>query len=197
LEDLAKQLSFILELDKLKAVARKAIVKPDNNRYENSAEHSWQIALAADVLKEYVDHQINIVNVIKMLLLHDIVEIDAGDTFAFAAVEDLDGQHEKELAAANRIFGMLPESQYQEYLALWLEFEHAESFDAQFAKAVDRILPLVQNVANEGGSWAQHSIKRSQVLARNKYLKGVAPRLWEYAKEQIDLAVTKGWLIAD
>ena len=76
-------------------------------------------------------------------------------------------------------------------------FEHAESFDAQFAKAVDRILPLVQNVANEGGSWAQHSIKRSQVLARNKYLKGVAPRLWEYAKEQIDLAVTKGWLIAD
>lgn len=197
MKQLTEQLGFILELDKLKAITRKTTVKPDNNRYENSAEHSWQIALAADVLKEYVDKPINIINVVKMLLLHDIVEIDAGDTFAFASAEDLDAQHEKELAAANRIFGMLPEQQYQEYLQLWLDFEKAESPDAQFAKAVDRILPLVQNIANEGGSWVEHSVNRTQVLKRNEYLELVAPRLWLYAKEKIDYAVDRGWLIAD
>jgi len=130
-----------------------------------------------------------------MLLIHDIVEIDAGDMFAFSSDEALAEQEDKEVAAANRIFGLLPKQQFQNYKQLWLEFENAETQDARFAKAMDRILPLLQNMKNEGGSWVRHKVKKSQVIERNKYLKGLAPKLWIYACEQIDLAVTQGWLI--
>ncbi|WP_448547841.1 HD domain-containing protein [Thalassotalea fusca] len=193
--DLNKQLSFILELDKLKSVYRKALIKTDNNRFENSAEHSWQIALAAHVLVEHVEHNIDINRAVKMLLIHDIVEIDAGDTFAFAEVNQLEQQHEIELAAAHRIFGLLPDAQYQHFLSLWLEFEECKTHDAQFAKAVDRILPLIQNMANEGGSWAKHKVTKSQVLARNKYVKGLSESLWRYVAEQIDIATKNKWLV--
>ncbi|BDX05349.1 HD domain-containing protein [Planctobacterium marinum] len=194
MDSLNEQLNFILELDKLKAVYRQALVKTDNNRQENSAEHSWHIAMLAPILLEHVCEDVNLLRVIKMLLIHDIVEIDAGDTFAFSKQSDLDAQHDKELAAANRIFGLLPESQFHEYRSLWLEFEAAESADARFAKAMDRILPLLQNMQNDGGSWAKHGVKKSQVLKRNQYLEGIAPGIWQYVCEQIDLAVTKGWL---
>ncbi|MGB1238428.1 MAG: HD domain-containing protein [Pseudomonadales bacterium] len=191
---LSSQLSFILELDKLKAVQRKARVRADANRYENSAEHSWHIAMAAHVLREYAEGDVDINRVVSMLLLHDIVEIDAGDTFAFAEPERLDAQHAQELAAAERLFGLLPAAQGQAYLALWLEFEAAQSVDACFAKAMDRILPLIQNMQNDGGSWAQHSVAKSQVLARNRFLASSAPALWEYACAQIELACERGWL---
>jgi len=193
--ELSKQLDFIIELDQLKGIYRQTLVKSDKNRFENSAEHSWQISLAAQVLHEYAVENVNISRVMSMLLIHDIVEIDAGDMFAFSSDEALAEQEDKEVAAANRIFGLLPKQQFQNYKQLWLEFENAETQDARFAKAMDRILPLLQNMKNEGGSWVRHKVKKSQVIERNKYLKGLAPKLWIYACEQIDLAVTQGWLI--
>lgn len=194
MEALTQQLDFLLELDKLKAIYRQALVRADNNRQENSAEHSWHIAMMAPILQEYCTEDIALVRVIKMLLIHDIVEIDAGDTFAFSDAGDLDAQHQKEVDAANRIFGLLPESQNQEYRSLWFEFEAAETADARFAKAMDRLLPLLQNMQNNGGSWARHGVKKSQVLKRNQYLEDIAPRLWQYVCAQIALAAEKGWL---
>ncbi len=194
MEDLNKQFDFIIELDKLKSIYRQALVKVDKNRFENSAEHSWQIALTAQILHEYAIEEVNVSRVMSMLLIHDIVEIDAGDTFAFVDPEILAGQEAVELEAANRIFGLLPEKQFQHYKALWIEFEEAQTADARFAKAMDRILPLLQNMRNEGGSWARHHVKRSQVLSRNQYLEGLAPKLWTYVCEQIDVAVQHGWL---
>jgi len=194
MEALNKQLDFVIELDKLKSVYRQALVKSDDNRFENSAEHSWHITLTAQIFHQYVVGKVDITRVMSMLLIHDIVEIDAGDMFAFSDQKDLAEQEEKEIAAAKRIFGLLPDKQFQHYKQLWLEFENAETIDARFAKAMDRILPLLQNMRNEGGSWARHSIAKSQVIGRNKYLKGLAPKLWLYVCEQIDIAVDKGWL---
>jgi putative hydrolases of HD superfamily len=191
---LSQQLNFILELDKLKAVQRQALVRVDQNRRENSAEHSWQIALSAQVLQQYAEQPIDIHRVVTMLLLHDIVEIDAGDTFAFAEQAELDGQPEKELNAAKRIFGLLPAAQAEQTTQLWLEFEQALTADARFAKAIDRVLPLLQNMANDGGSWVRHNVSKQQVMLRNRYLQEIAPKLWAYVGEQLDLAVTNGWL---
>ena len=194
MQDLKQQLDFILELDRLKAVYRKVMVKADKNRPENSAEHSWHIAMMAQTLHVYAAEPVNVARVTSMLLIHDIVEIDAGDTFAFAAQAELDAQEAKELDAAKRIFGLLPEQQYSEMLNLWLEFEAAETTDAKFAKAMDRVLPLLQNMKNDGGSWAKHNVSRSEVIARNNLLDGLAPKLWTYVAEQIEFAVEKGWL---
>ena len=195
MEELNKQLSFILELDRLKAVYRQALVKCDDNRKENSAEHSWHIALMAHTLHQYAAESVDISRVVQMLLIHDIVEIDAGDTFAFADQVDLEAQHEKELKAAKRIFGLLPDSQFQYFNQLWLEFEEAQTADARFAKAMDRVLPLLQNMQNQGGSWAKHTVKKIQVLNRNKHLNGLAPKLWDFVVTQIDIAVENGWLL--
>lgn len=195
MKDINQHLSFIIELDKLKAIYRKALVKLDNNRFENSAEHSWHTALAAQILQQYAVEDIDIVRVMTMLLIHDIVEIDAGDLFAFSDEGDHAEQEAKEIAAARRIFGLLPANQSQHYQDLWFEFEKAESRDARFAKAIDRILPLLQNMNNDGGSWAQHKVSKSQVIKRNIYLKDLAPQLWLYVLAQIDLAVTNQWLI--
>ena len=191
---LQQQLEFILELDRLKAIYRQTTVKPDGDRFENSAEHSWHISLMAEVLVEYAQEPVDLHRVVKMLLIHDVVEIDAGDTFAFAAQEELDGQEDKEIAAANRLFGLLPEDQFSQLKTLWLEFEAAETSDARFAKAMDRILPLIQNMANNGGSWSKHKVSKAQVFKRNQYLEDLAPKLWDYAQEQINVAVDNGWL---
>jgi putative hydrolase of HD superfamily len=195
MEELDQQLDFIIELDRLKGVYRQALVKSDKNRYENSAEHSWHITLTAHILHEYAVEDVNISRVMCMLLIHDIVEIDAGDMFAFSDEKDLAEQESKEMAAATRIFGLLPENQFQKFNQLWLEFENAETIDARFAKAMDRILPLLQNMRNEGGSWARHKVKKSQVLKRNQFLEGLAPELWLYVCKQIDYAVKQGWLV--
>ncbi|WP_028117386.1 HD domain-containing protein [Ferrimonas senticii] len=190
-------LEFLLEIDKLKAVYRQTTVACDNNRFENSAEHSWHIALLAQVLAPYAEQPIDVSRVTLMLLLHDLVEIDAGDTFAFDTQVDMAAQSQHELQAAQRLFGLLPAKQAQAWTALWQEFEQAQSADAQFAKAMDRVLPLIQNMHNQGGSWARHRVSRSQVLARNRYLEYSAPKLWQFACEQIELAVSKGWLTAE
>ncbi|WP_413282966.1 HD domain-containing protein [Vibrio sp. MA40-2] len=194
MKELTKQLDFILEMDKLKAVYRRALIKDDKNRFENSAEHSWHISLMAHVLAPYAEGPIDISRVTLMLLLHDIVEIDAGDTFAFDTKAILDQQSDKEVAAAKRIFGLLPEGQSKQFINLWHEFEQAKTPDACFAKAMDRILPLIQNVQNEGGSWSQHHVLKQQVINRNKHLEKSAPKLWSFVLEQIEFATEKGWL---
>lgn len=191
---LSQQLSFLQELEKLKAIQRKTTVKPDNNRQENSAEHSWHIAVQAMTLQEYAEEPVDISRVINMLLLHDIVEIDAGDTFAFASSNELSGQEAKELAAAQRLFGLLPPPQAEAFKALWLEFEQAQTPDARFAKAMDCLLPVIQNMGCDGGTWAKYQISRSQVLQRNRHLEKMAPRLWDYLLEQISISVQHGWL---
>lgn len=190
-----QQLDFILELDRLKAVYRKTLVKADDDRQENSAEHSWHIAMLASVFSEYADQEVDISRVVLMLLIHDIVEIDAGDMFAFAEAEDHSQQAEKEAQAAQRIFGLLPEQQAQTFIDMWFEFELAHSPDAKFAKSIDRVLPVFQNMSNGGGSWKRHGVSSSQVLARNELLKDSAPKLYHYVTQQTEIAITNGWLI--
>lgn len=195
MEILIKQIDFILELDKLKAVYRKAMIKEDNNRNENSAEHSWHVSLLALVLHEYADDKINILKVLKMLLIHDIVEIDAGDTFAFSTDESLrNSQEEREKLALERIFGLLPEEQAEEFKKIWIEFENGETKESLFAKSMDRIIPLIQNMRNEGGSWVGHNISREKLLEHNQYMKEVSKTLSEYLNSQIDIAVNRGWI---
>ena len=186
---------FICELDKLKAVKRQITLPADDNRQENSAEHSWHVALMASVLSQYAQKPIDITRVIRMILIHDIVEIDAGDMFAFNAQDDHDAQTQKELEAAKRIFGLLPKPLNNEMLNLWLEFEEAQTADAEFAKAMDRVLPVFQNMKDEGGSWSKHGIARDKIEKRNAHLKTSAPALWDYVMAQLDIAVERGWLV--
>lgn len=194
--DFAQQLNFLVEMDRLKSVYRKAIIKTDDNRFENSAEHSWHVALMANVLAPYAEQPIDIHRVTMMLLIHDIVEIDAGDTFAFDDSAILEQQAAKEAHAASRLFGLLPEQQGQLYLSLWHEFEEATTSDAKFAKSMDRVLPLIQNMHNQGGSWARNKVTKQQVINRNKHLADVAPKLWEFVLGQIEIATQNGWLQA-
>ena len=195
MQPLQKQIEFLQEMDKLKTVHRRITIKAAGNREENSAEHSWHIALQALLLQPHVEVNIDILRVVKMLLIHDVVEIDAGDTFAFAAHTELDSQNEKEALAARRIFGLLPQDQAAEYEALWHEFEALETPEAQYAKAMDCLLPALQNMNNNGGSWAVHNISRSQILKRNQQLEKVSSGLWQYFLTQVDLAVANGWLL--
>lgn len=186
---------FICELDKLKAVKRQITLPADNNRQENSAEHSWHVAMMASVLSQYAQKPIDVTRVIRMILIHDIVEIDAGDMFAFNAQDHHDAQAQKELDAAKRIFGLLPTPLNNEMLNLWLEFEEAQTTDAEFAKAMDRVLPVFQNMKDEGGSWKKHGISRDKIEKRNAHLKTSAPALWDYVMAQLDIAVERGWLV--
>ncbi|GEA07558.1 phosphohydrolase [Alteromonas sp. KUL42] len=186
---------FICELDRLKAVKRQITLPADNNRQENSAEHSWHVALMASVLSQYAQKPIDVTRVIRMILIHDIVEIDAGDMFAFNAQDDHDAQAQKELDAAKRIFGLLPTPLNNELLNLWLEFEEAQTADAEFAKAMDRVLPVFQNMKDEGGSWKKHGIARDKIEKRNAHLQTSAPALWDYVMAQLDIAVERGWLV--
>lgn len=186
---------FITELDKLKAVKRQITLPLDNDRQENSAEHSWHVALMATTLAPFAAQPIDISRVVRMILIHDVVEIDAGDLFAFQEAAEHEAQAEKELAAAKRIFGLLPAPLNQELLALWLEFEEAETPDAEFAKAMDRVLPVFQNMQNQGGSWKKHGVTREKIAQRNKHLVTCAPSLWDYVNTQLDNAVKKRWLL--
>ncbi|MFT2091789.1 HD domain-containing protein [Paraglaciecola sp. 2405UD69-4] len=180
-EDFQAITRFIVEIEQLKNVDRK--IKPVGvNRYENSAEHSWQIALLALTLLPYAEQPTDHLKVVTMLLLHDIVEIDTGDKFAYDANHD---DYENELAAAKRIFAILPDSQGAKYLALWIEFEHANTPEAKFAKAIDRLMPVIQNIHNGCQSWLEHDIAIEQVLAKNIAIEGAHPSLWQWIKAQV------------
>lgn len=184
-------IDFILELEKLKGVTRK--VRPVGlDRYENSAEHSWHLAMLAVSLVRYAESSIEINRVIRMLLVHDIGEIDTGDTMVF--VEG--GWEERkmaELAAVTRIFKMLPEDQAASFLALWQEFEGGETPEARFARAVDRAMPVLQNLANEGGSWRENGITYERVVRRiAPPIKAGCPALWDYLDVRLEEARRRG-----
>ncbi|USD33612.1 MULTISPECIES: HD domain-containing protein [Vibrio] len=190
---LEQQLALLMELDQLKSVLRRTRVKSAEGRLENSAEHSWHVALMAILMEEHANEPVNIARVVKMLLLHDIVEIDAGDTFVYDVAAS-QVQQEKELAAAKRLFAMLPKEQGQELLDLWLEFERAESADAKFGKALDRLIPMLLNYHNNGQSWLEHGVTREQALTVNRKIEYGSEALWDKAQKIIEEATQKGWL---
>ncbi|AOV89690.1 HD domain-containing protein [Vibrio parahaemolyticus] len=190
---LEKQLALLIELDKLKSVLRRTRVKSAEGRLENSGEHSWHVALMAVLMEEHANAPVDICRVMKMLLIHDVVEIDAGDTFVYDTAASKE-QAEKEIKAAERLFGMLPTDQGQELLALWQEFEAAQSDDAKYAKALDRLIPMLLNYHNNGQSWKENSVTREQALTINKRIEFGSVTLWDKAKELIEEATEKGWL---
>ncbi len=178
---LTSQLAFLIEIDRLKGVVRQTSLC-DGSRRENSAEHSWHLAMMAAVMAEHAGSGVDVARVVKMVLVHDLVEIDAGDTFAYDTAGYV-GKDERERAAANRIFGMLPADQTAELRALWDEFEAGESAEARFANALDRLQPLLANHHSKGGSWRAHGVSRAQVLKRMAPIERALPDVWPMVLE--------------
>lgn len=189
---LAQQLAFILELDKLKSVWRRSYLI-NGTRHENSAEHSWHLALMALVLAERANEPVNLSRVLKMLLVHDIVEIDAGDTFCYDMV-GVGDQAARETLAAERIYGLLPDEQETELRELWQEFEARNTPEARFAAALDRLMPILHNFSTEGKSWREHGVTAAQVVARNGNMDEGSHELWVVAEALIAEAVARGYL---
>jgi putative hydrolases of HD superfamily len=184
IERLKKQLDFIIEIDKVKHIFRHTRLF-DHSRYENDAEHSWHLALMAIVLSEHSNSTVDIAKVIKMALIHDIVEIDAGDTLVYA--EQLNEQRfAAEQAAARRIFGMLPDDQRDEMIRLWEEFEKKETIEARFAGALDRLEPVLQNCLDNGYAWHKNAIDKERVLSLNRRIGNGSQVLWEYIRKMIE-----------
>ena len=194
-DKLLKQIEFIKEIDKIKYIQRKTKLF-NSDRPENDAEHSWHLALMAMVLSEHANQSVDLLKVIKMVLIHDIVEIDAGDTFIY----DTEKNHtntEVERLAAQRIFGILPAEQAEELIALWEEFEVGQTHDAQFARAMDRLEPLLQNSSNNGGTWNEPGVNYEKVYAKKSVIKDGSAVLWEYAEKLIDTGMMRGILKKD
>ena len=188
---LSRQIRFIAEVDKLKEIFRQTLCT-QSRRQENDAEHSWHLALLVIVLAEHSDHQpLDVLRVLKMVIIHDLVEIDAGDTFAYDTAR-MAGQHEREALAADRIFGLLPDDQCAEFRALWDEFEARETAEARFAAAVDRFQPMLLNCLTEGAAWRKHGVTRDRVIARNQPIERGSTPLWAFARQMIDDAVSAG-----
>ena len=191
-ERLKRQIRFLVELDALKRVERRSYLA-DGSRLENSAEHSWHVAMLALVLAEHADEPLDVGKVIRMMLVHDIVEIDAGDTFRYDDASKQDAP-ERERRAADRLFGLLPADQGRELRDLWEEFEAGESSEARFAAAVDRLMPLLQGHATRGRTWREHGITEDRVLERNRPIAAASKRLWELARGRIAECVEQRWL---
>lgn len=181
---LAQQIAFLVEADKLKNVIRRTALM-DASRLENSAEHSWHLALAAVVLAEYAPTQIDVRRVLELVTVHDLVEIDAGDTFAYD-VNANQTKTDRELVAADRIFGLLETDQATRLRGLWNEFEEQETPEARYAHALDRLQPLLQNMQSGGGSWRTHGVTRSDVLRRMAPLQTELPEVWPFVLEVIE-----------
>ena len=191
-EALQPTIDFIRELDKLKGVERKT--RPLGlTRFENSGEHSWQLAVMAMALSPYAETPIKLERVVSMLLLHDIGEIDTGDTIVYAT-EGLEQRKAAEHAAVKRICGILQGKLSDSFLELWEEFEAAETPEAKFAHAMDRSIPIILNLANNGQSWRENGIRCEQVIKRNgPAVQAGCPALWAYLKQQLDEARGNGW----
>jgi putative hydrolase of HD superfamily len=189
---LQAQLRFVVEIDKLKRVLRRTTLM-DATRNENSAEHSWHLALMAVLLEEYVPEPADLARVVRMVLVHDIVEIDAGDTFCYDPDANLD-KTQREQLAAERIFGLLPPDQAHEMKALWEEFEEARTPDARFANALDRLQPLLHNLHTGGGTWRIHGIAHDQVLERMRPIQAAMPALWPFVEDSLARAAEEGWV---
>jgi putative hydrolases of HD superfamily len=189
---LSQQLAFLAEADRLKTILRKTKLIGDE-RLENSAEHSWHFALMALTLTEHAAASIDTCRVLRMALIHDLVEIDAGDSFVYDTTAMAD-KAEREQAAADRLFGMLPADQAESFRALWDEFEAQETPEAKFAAAIDRLCGMLPNYQNRGGSWKEHGISAAQITARNAPIADGSPALWEAASGWIQEAVQNGWI---
>ncbi|MBI5831826.1 MAG: HD domain-containing protein [Armatimonadetes bacterium] len=192
MDRLAAQLSFITEIDRLKGVLRQNRVLRGERR-ENSAEHGWQLAVMAIVLAEHANEPIDVARVVRMTLLHDLVEIDAGDTFVYDTVAR-EAQAAVEAAAAERIFGLLPADQAAEFRALWDEFESFATPESRFAKALDRLAPVMLNCASEGVAWRSHGVGADRVLGLNARIAEGSQALWDAARAMIEEAVRQGHL---
>jgi len=192
-ENLLKQVSFIKEIDKLKYIQRKTKLF-NSDRHENDAEHSWHLAMMTIVLAEHSDRPIDVLKVLKMVLIHDIVEIDAGDTFIYDTTKNHTNTDE-ELIAAKRIFGLLPSEQANEFIAIWKEFEDGITDEAKFAKSMDRFEPLLQNTSNNGGTWVEFNVPYQKVYDKKKVIANGSTVIWNYAEDLINKSVDMGILI--
>ena len=189
-ERLKKQMDFLLEADKLKFITRQTYLS-DGKRKENDGEHSWHLALMAVLLSEYSNEKVDLVKVITMVLIHDIVEIDAGDTYAYDAVGN-QSKREREVKAADRIFNILHEDQAKKFRQLWEEFEAYETPEAKFAHVCDNVQPLMLNDATDGLAWREHDVKKSQVLQRNSRTGEGSQVMMEYINKILDKNVESG-----
>jgi putative hydrolase of HD superfamily len=183
--ELIQQFEFIKEIDKVKSIYRKSKTF-SGEKYENDAEHSWHICMMALVLAPHSNEPIDVFKVIKMLLIHDIVEIDVGDTFLYA--ENRDDVFEKEKLAAERIFSLLPETQKEEFFTLWLEFEEKKTAEAKFAGSLDRLQPMLANFLNDGITWKENAVKYEHVFDKNKGIEQGSNELWNYAQTILNQA---------
>lgn len=190
---LTQQLAFLVEADRLKEILRQTGLASGLRR-ENSAEHSWHLALMATVLTSYAAQPVELLRVLRMLLVHDLIEIDAGDTFAFDEGANETKQAREELAA-DRIFGLLPQGQAEEFRALWDEFEAGATPESRYANALDRLQPLLLNAENGGGSWREHGIRRHQVLKRMDPIRTALPEVWPAVMGIIDWAHGQGHIL--
>ena len=192
MDHLLNQIEFIREIDKLKYIFRKTKLI-NSDRPENDAEHSWHLAMMAIVLAGHANEPIDLAKVMKMVLIHDIVEIDSGDVFAYDTTKSHDN-FDEELKAARRIFGILPEEQAEEFINLWIEFEEMKTPESKFARSLDRLEPLLQNASNNGGTWREFDVKYDQVMEKKQVIKDGSEELWKFAKQLIDESVEKGIL---
>ena len=193
MDRMKQQIAFLMEIDKVKNIFRQTYLA-DGKRKENDAEHSWHLAIAAFLLKEYVAEDVDVMKVMIMVLIHDLVEIDAGDTYAYDA-EGAKTKRAREVAAADRIFGMLPEDQGGYFRELWDEFEAYESDDAKFAHLLDNFQPLLLNHESNGKSWTEHNVKKSQIYKRNEKIKETSPEVWEWMKQIVEEHIALGHVI--
>ncbi len=189
-ERLKKQLDFILEIDKAKNILRQTHLS-GHGRQENDAEHSWHMAVMAILLREYANEEVDVLRVITMLLIHDLVEIDAGDTYAYDDKGN-ESRPERERRAAERIYGLLPEDQSAQLRALWEEFEAYESPEAKYAHMLDNFQPLLLNDSNQGGDWRAHGVKKSQIYKRNEKTEQGSREIWSYMQELIQRNIDEG-----
>jgi putative hydrolase of HD superfamily len=186
-----KQIDFIVEVDKIKGIMRRSRLF-DGSRFENDAEHSWTISLMAILFREYANVPVNIERVLLMLLVHDVVEVDAGDTFLYSP--DRASAHDREDRAAKRIFGLLDGDQGGELYAAWQEFEERKTNEAKFAFVFDRFEPLLQNFLNEGYTWKKNGIRKAQVLEMNRPVAEGSAEIWDFLGKLIDESVARGYL---
>ena len=191
-DHLIKQINFIKEIDKLKYIQRKTKLF-NSDRNENDAEHSWHLAMMAIVLVQHSNAPIDLLKVLKMLLIHDIVEIDAGDTFIYDTQKSHTNTDEERLAA-ERIFGLLPTEQASEFIAIWEEFEASETDEAMFARSMDRLEPLLQNVSNNGGTWQEFNVDFAKVYNKKSAIKNGSTAIWAYAEQLLNDSVARGIL---
>jgi putative hydrolases of HD superfamily len=189
---LSQQINFIKEIDKIKYIQRKTKLI-NSDRHENDAEHSWHLAMMTIVLAEHSNNPIDILKVLKMVLIHDIVEIDTGDTFLFDTNKDHTNTQEETLAA-KRIFGMLPTEQAEEFIAIWEEFEAGESNEAKFAKSMDRFEPVLQNTSNKGGTWAEFNVGYEKVHQKLSGIQKGSETIWNLTETMLNQSVEEGIL---